>query len=71
LRDSIPEEIYNLSSLEVLDVGNNQLSGTISAKIGDLMNLKLLSYKANKLSGTIPNSFGNLNLLSKYPKEMK
>ena len=58
----IPVEIGNLTSLEHLLPGHNQLSGTIPAEIGNLTSLTSLDLEDNQLSGTIPAEIGNLSL---------
>ena len=50
----------NLSNLENLHLGSNQLSGTIPVELGNLSNLRSLFLSWNQLSGTIPVELGNL-----------
>jgi hypothetical protein len=57
---SIPDVIYNLTSLEVLAVGSNLLIGPLSPLIGNLVNLKSLVLSYNYLNSTIPEIIGNL-----------
>ncbi|GAA0157889.1 transmembrane signal receptor [Lithospermum erythrorhizon] len=50
--------------LEIVDVSNNQISGTIP-EISSTLNLKVLNIANNKISGHIPISISNLNALEK------
>ena len=52
------------STLKVLRVFQNPISGMIPRGIGNLVNLERLQIEDNKLSGTIPDAFGNLQKLS-------
>lgn len=55
LQGTIPKYIGLLHDrLEVLDLGNNSLIGTIPAEVGQLTSLKVLKLDGNKLGGTIP-----------------
>jgi Leucine-rich repeat (LRR) protein len=67
LSGSIPASIGvgNLSNLDTLILGNNQIGGGIPASIGNLTNLNSLVLGNNQLTGSIPTSLGNLtNLVS-------
>lgn len=66
LTASIPAEIKKkLTSLTVLQMDYNLLSGKIPSTLGNLQNLSILSLYNNKLSGEIPQSIGNLERLTK------
>ncbi|PQQ21843.1 putative LRR receptor-like serine/threonine-protein kinase [Prunus yedoensis var. nudiflora] len=54
LRGNIPNDIGNLSSLVLLNLGRNQLSESIPATMGRLLNLQVLYLNDNKLQGHIP-----------------
>ena len=67
LNGEIPPELGDLTSLEVLDLGEgvgdgvfdvdrNRLSGEIPPELGNLANLESLDLSDNDLSGCIPNS---------------
>jgi len=59
-----PEWALLKDSLQLLDVSNNNLSGTIPSEYGVLQGLKWLRINGNSLSGQFPSSLGNLkNLL--------
>lgn len=51
------------TSLEVLDLGNNQLTGNLPNSIGCLKHLRTLDLYSNSITGQIPHSFGNLSRL--------
>ena len=46
-----------------LNLGFNELSGTIPSELGNLSNLSTLDLGVNRLSGTIPSELGNLSNL--------
>ena len=54
LTGDIPAELSNLSKLEVLYLGWNELSGGIPPELGRLANLQELNLSGNDLSGEIP-----------------
>jgi Leucine-rich repeat (LRR) protein len=61
LTGSIPAgSMGNLSTLLMLNLGFNQLSGSIPSSIGNLLSLKFLNIFYNQLSGSIPSSIGNM-----------
>ncbi|GFS30807.1 hypothetical protein Acr_00g0014220 [Actinidia rufa] len=51
------------SRLETLDLGYNQLAGTLPTTLGDLRDLRHLRLPSNAFKGPIPNSIGNLSVL--------
>ena len=55
--------LNTLARLERLDLGSNELSGTIPSEIGNLTLLEELILSHNELSGNIPSEIGNLTLL--------
>ncbi|XP_062225265.1 receptor kinase-like protein Xa21 isoform X2 [Phragmites australis] len=64
LKGSIPRSAFNLStSLKLLALGSNQISGTIPVGIRNLVNLTFLSMENNLISGSIPPTIGNLHKL--------
>ncbi|GAV73583.1 LRR_1 domain-containing protein/LRR_4 domain-containing protein/LRR_8 domain-containing protein [Cephalotus follicularis] len=56
VQGSIPESICNAAYLQVLDLSNNSLSGTIPSCI-PLMNLGVLNLRSNNFIGTVPDNF--------------
>ncbi|XP_043719028.1 receptor-like protein 33 [Telopea speciosissima] len=56
LTGKIPFSVCNPSDLDILDLSNNQLSGTIPICLGS-SNLGVLNLESNKLHGSIPPTF--------------
>ena len=63
LTGTIPIELGNLASLELLTLKQNQLTGKIPPELGNLANLRSLSLRDNQLSGEIPPELGSLDRL--------
>ncbi|KAE8723486.1 O-fucosyltransferase family protein isoform 1 [Hibiscus syriacus] len=63
LKGNIPMEIGNLSSVLLLQLGNNQLSGSIPTSIGRMVNLQVLNLTSNILRGPISESICGLERL--------
>ncbi len=63
LLGDIPPELGDLSSLEVLNLGHNNLSGDIPPELGELSNLMRLDLSYNYLSGEVPPELGDLSSL--------
>ena len=60
----VPSSLYNLSSISLLGISTNQLSGTLPANIGlNLPNLKLFEIGDDKFFGPIPGSLCNASKL--------
>ena len=51
----------NMTSLEVMDLHDNDLTGTIPSELGRLSSLKELYLSENDLSGSLPSIFGNFS----------
>ena len=56
-------ELGDLTNLQDLDLGGNQLTGEILTELGDLTNLQDLDLGGNRLTGEIPRELGNLTNL--------
>lgn len=63
LQGTLPDEIYQLTSLEELLLNYNNFTGSLSTRIGQLQNLQLLYMYQNGLSGEIPSHIGQLERL--------
>ncbi|KAE8683765.1 hypothetical protein F3Y22_tig00111191pilonHSYRG00234 [Hibiscus syriacus] len=59
----LPNSIGNLRSLEILDLRNSNLRGTIPTTLANLTHLRYLDLSYNNLVGQISDSFGNLTNL--------
>lgn len=66
LEGEIPQNLYNLTNLEFLDLHQNQLNGSIPSNLGNLSRLQYLDLSHNSLSGSIPSSLGNLKNLTHF-----
>ena len=60
LTGSIPAALGNLTSLQRLDLDDNQLTGSIPAELGGLTNLQTLYLDNNQLTGSIPTELSNM-----------
>lgn len=57
---TLPSQLGNLASLQILEIRRNSLTGSIPASIGNLSDLWLLNLERNQLSGSIPSSLGSM-----------
>lgn len=60
--DKVPSYVFSESTLEELDVSNNNLTGALPSEIGNLKNLKILKAGNNKMTG-VPAEVGHLEKL--------
>ncbi|KAH6796378.1 hypothetical protein C2S51_037364 [Perilla frutescens var. frutescens] len=56
----LPEELWTLTYLTNLDLGQNYLTGTLPPSIGNLTRMQYLSIGINALSGELPKELGML-----------
>ncbi|KAM3732041.1 hypothetical protein ACB098_11G030500 [Castanea mollissima] len=56
----IPDELWTLTFLFNLNLGQNYLTRNLSSSIGNLSRMQYLSFGINALSGTLPKELGNL-----------
>ena len=61
----LPDAIYDLDKLESLSLGDTNIGGQLSPRIGELKNLNLLNLPANQFSGPIPAELSNLALMER------
>ena len=59
----MPVELGQLTNLRVLELGGNQLTGTIPVELASLSNLERLDLGSNQLTGTIPVELASLSNL--------
>ncbi|KAI8553182.1 hypothetical protein RHMOL_Rhmol06G0324100 [Rhododendron molle] len=59
----IPDELWSLTSLSNLNLGQNYLTGPLSSSIANLTQMQYLSLGINSLSGEVPKALGNLTNL--------
>lgn len=58
----IPNSVFEKTSLEELNVSNNQLTGAVQAEIRHLQNLRVLNLSNNQMTG-VPAEIGQLQNL--------
>ena len=66
LTGSLPEEYGGNGSfelLEILDVSQNNLQGSLPSELADLPSLEIISVCSNAMTGTIPSALGSLSEL--------
>ncbi|MCK7474172.1 MAG: hypothetical protein MZV49_12985 [Rhodopseudomonas palustris] len=63
LTGTLPSELGDLPSLEILHLQSNTLSGAIPTEFGALIALEELQLNANQFTGSIPSQLGNLTAL--------
>ncbi|XP_027910140.1 probable LRR receptor-like serine/threonine-protein kinase At1g56140 [Vigna unguiculata] len=59
----IPEELWTLTYLNNLNIGQNYLTGSLPPAIGNLTRMQYLTLGINNLSGELPKELGNLTEL--------
>jgi len=60
---TVPSEVWQMTKLNQLTVGNNMLTGTLPTEIGNLVDLLGLYMYQNQFTGTLPTEIGKLNNL--------
>ncbi|XP_062015124.1 receptor-like protein 2 [Rosa rugosa] len=59
----LPEDMYNVTTLEQISLPLNSLYGVLSGRILNLTNLAILDLQFNQFSGVLPLHFGKLSKL--------
>ncbi|KAF3432314.1 hypothetical protein FNV43_RR27054 [Rhamnella rubrinervis] len=62
--NNVPYSISQMSDLEYLNLGNNQLNGQLSDMFGQLPKLKEMDLSSNSITGNLPQSFAKLSSLT-------
>jgi Leucine-rich repeat (LRR) protein len=62
----IPNELYDMVSLEALFLSFNGITGTIPREIGKMSNLSELYLFGNRMTGSIPSEIGRLTALVEF-----
>tara|TARA_B100002052_G_scaffold211568_1_gene193520 strand:- start:168 stop:596 length:429 start_codon:yes stop_codon:yes gene_type:complete len=62
----IPDELYNLNTLERIYLYDNQLTGNISENISNLTNLTTINLQNNLFYGALPDEICLLNIDYEY-----
>ncbi|MCP4217993.1 MAG: hypothetical protein GY765_25340 [bacterium] len=57
---TLPDSIYSLPQLKVLDLGNNSIEGFLDIRVSALRELEILDLSWNNIGGNIPTSIGDL-----------
>nr|POE57136.1 phytosulfokine receptor 1 [Quercus suber] len=71
LGGSLPDDLFNLQNIEIIDISNNAFVGSINNKgslpesLFQLKNLSELNLQGNRISGSLSNGIGNLSNLVK------
>ncbi|KAG7353273.1 RHS repeat-associated core domain containing protein [Nitzschia inconspicua] len=63
LEGTIPEEIYDLTSLWRFDLYDANFTGTISSNVGNLQSLSVFRINNNSFTGTLPSELNSLSNL--------
>lgn len=58
----LPDSLFTLVNLQILDLSGNQLVGEVSPSLGNLVALEYLALDGNQLRGTLPDAFGGVDL---------
>ncbi len=66
LNGTLPAELGNLTSLQILSLSTNNLVGSLPTELGNLRNLRGLGLANTQLSGALPNSLTNLTHLQEF-----
>ncbi|CAJ1962316.1 unnamed protein product [Cylindrotheca closterium] len=59
LSGTLPDELHQMSQLEMIEVNNNKIHGRLHASYGKMSSLKLFNVEDNHLEGSIPGSWSH------------
>ena len=65
---SIPEDLWRLQFLKILNLAGNKLTGTLPPDVGNLVALESFDVSNNRLSGQVPSQVGQLEGASVHLK---
>lgn len=60
---AVPPQLFEITTLQQLDMGSNDFQSALPTAIGELKGLKFLSSSSSGLLGSIPTSIGKLTSL--------
>ncbi|KAK4839315.1 hypothetical protein QYF36_020939 [Acer negundo] len=63
---AIPDELWTLTFLTNLNLGQNYLTGPLSASIGNLNRMQYFTVGINALSGELPKELGNMTDMTSF-----
>lgn len=58
----VPDNVFNMTNLQELNISNNKITGALQSQIGQLKNLKVLNASNNLMTG-VPAEVGQLTNL--------
>ncbi|AUX12335.1 hypothetical protein C0213_07870 [Latilactobacillus sakei] len=59
----LPKELFDIPTLDTIELGDTNVSGELPENIGNAQNLKKLTLNNNNIKGSIPESIGNCKSL--------
>ena len=57
---TLPEALFTMDTLQVIQLGDNHMEGPISSNIGQLTNLEVFNFELNWFSQSLPVEIGNI-----------
>ncbi len=66
MKQLLPKWLKDLDKLVLLDLDDNDFTGTIPTEIGNMISLTFLLLNRNKLKGNVPTELGFVTDLRKY-----
>ncbi|XP_061371465.1 receptor-like protein 4 [Gastrolobium bilobum] len=65
LKGYLPNDIFRLANLQILNLSGNSIHGAIPSSLGTITSLQVLDLSYNIFNGSIPNSLGQLTSLQR------